>query len=100
LENGDVIIGEIQQEKLPFQTKIGKVEIKAGEIMHETITFKTAHGPVTVTIDDFVSFTQGTLQTKDGINIKGTIKQGTIKIKTSGLGELEIKTEDIESITR
>lgn len=71
-----------------------------GEIVHETITFKTAHGPVKVTIDNFISFTQGTLQTKDGTTIKGAIDQNTIKIKTPSLGELEIQTDQIESITK
>lgn len=71
-----------------------------GEIMHETIAFKTEHGTINVKPDNLVSFAQGGIKMQDGTNVKGTIGQSTVKIKTTGLGELEIKAGDIESITK
>lgn len=71
-----------------------------GEILEETIVFETDHGPVPVKLDNLISFAQESIKMQDGTNIKGKILQSTVRIKTAVLGELEIKAEDIESITR
>ena len=81
-----------------INTKGGEKYI--GEILPDEITFKSAHGIVHVKPENMASFSGGKMQTKDGTSIKGIINQETIKIKTGLLGELEIKTSDIESITR
>lgn len=71
-----------------------------GEILLEEISFKSAYGLVKVKPDNLTSFSQGTIKMQDGSSMKGSIDQSTIKIKSTGLGEIEIKTSDIESITR
>lgn len=71
-----------------------------GEILQEELIFKTTYGPLNIKPDNLASFSQEELKTRDGTNLKATIDQEIIKIKTDLLGELEIKTADIESITR
>lgn len=79
LQNGDVIIGNINQEKVTFQAKVGKVEIKADEI---------------------VSFEDGKLQLKDGTTIVGTFRKGSLDISTNWGGTVSVKAQDITRITQ
>lgn len=79
LQNGDVIIGSINQEKVPFQAKVGKVEIKADEI---------------------ISFEDGKLQLRDGTTIVGTFRKGSLDIATSWGGTVSVKAQDITKIVQ
>jgi hypothetical protein len=86
--------------KATFTINMKDGEKYIGEILLGEISFKTAYGLVKVKLDNLTSFSQGTIKMQDGSSIKGAIDHSTIKIKTTGLGELEIKTSDIESIAR
>ena len=83
-----------------FTINIKGGEKYIGEILLDEIPFKTTRGIVNVKPGKMVSFSSGKIQMKDGTNINGIIDHDTIKIKTGLLGELEIKTSEIESITR
>lgn len=86
--------------KATFTINMKAGEKYVGEILLDEISFKSAYGIVKVKLDNLTSFSQETVKMRDGSSIKGAIDHNTIKIKTTGLGELEIKTSDIESITR
>lgn len=77
LKNGDVIIGEIKQEKVPFQAKIGNIKIKAKEIE---------------------SFKEGKLQLKDGTIIVGDLGGDSLNISTSWGGEISVNAKEIAEI--
>lgn len=95
---------EIATEQLPtkatFTINIKGGEKYIGEILLDEISFKSTHGIINVKPENITSFVDGRIQMKDGTSIKCNIDQETIKIKTSLLGELDINTTDIESITR
>lgn len=86
--------------KATFTIHMTDGEKYIGEILLDEISFKSAFGLVKVKLDNLTSFSQGTIKMQDGSSMKGAIDHSTIKIKTTGLGELEIKVSDIESITR
>lgn len=70
LKNGEVVVGEIKQEKVPFQAKIGNIEIKAQEI---------------------VSFKEGKLKLRDGTIISGAFGGALCTITTDWGGEISVK---------
>lgn len=88
------------QTKTTFTINIKGGEKYIGEILLDEIPFKSTHGIINVKPENMDSFSSDKIQMKDGTSIKGSIDQETIKITTGLLGELEIKTIDIESITR
>lgn len=79
LKNGDIVIGEIQQEKIQFQAKAGKLDIKSSEV---------------------VSFEEGKLQLRGGTTLVGTFTGGSLSVSTSWGGTISIKTQDITRITQ
>lgn len=79
LKNGDVIIGEIKQEKVRFQAKVGKVEPSTEEI---------------------IAFENGKLHLRDGTIIVGSFTEGSLDISTSWGGVISVKTQDISKITQ
>jgi hypothetical protein len=83
-----------------FTINIKGGEKYIGEILLDEIPFKSTYGVLNVKPGDMASFVDGNIRMKDGTSIKGVINQETLKIKTGLLGELEIKTSEIESITR
>ena len=88
------------QTMATFTINIKGGEKYIGEILLDEIPFKSTHGVLNVKPGDMASFVDGNIRMKDGTSIKGVIDQETLKIKTGLLGELEIKTSEIESITR
>lgn len=88
------------QTKTTFTINIKGGEKYIGEILLDELPFKSTHGIINVKPENMASFSSDKIQMKDGTSIKGSIDQKTIKITTGLLGELEIKTIDIESITR
>lgn len=79
LKNGDIVIGEIQQEKIQFQAKAGKLDIKSSEV---------------------VSFEEGKLQLRGGTTLVGTFTGGSLSVSTSWGGTISIKIQDITRITQ
>lgn len=78
LKDGDIIIGEIKQKKIPFQAKIGSIEIKVTQI---------------------VIFKEGKLQLRDGTTIIGTLSGDPLNISTSWGGEIACNLQDISEIS-
>lgn len=78
LENGEVVVGEIKQENVPFQAKIGNIEIKAKEI---------------------VSFKEGKLKLRDGTTISGTFGGVLCTISTNWGGEISVNAKEIMEIS-
>lgn len=78
LKNGEVVVGEIKQEKVSFQAKIGNIEIKSKEI---------------------VSFKEGKLKLRDGTIISGAFGGVLCIISTDWGGEISVNVKEIMEIS-
>src|SRR3989338_4454975 len=77
LKNGDIYIGEINQEDVDFQAKRGNIEIKSNQI---------------------VSFKEGKLQLRDGTTLIGSLSGDSLNISTSWGWRLKINLPENSGI--